>query len=284
MREMLWLVLAGALAGCTSTRDPASDDSRRHTSYEKTADLIFTPPDWPKALPADLYVPKGDGPWPAVVLIYGGSWSSSDHRWQMSKIARKLARRGYVVLNVSYRGAPEFTYPAAIDDIQQAVLWLRAHAAEHRIDPQLLATYGFSAGGQLAALLGMRAAPPAERVQAVVAASAPVDMEYAAASPAVQKFLGGTREEKPEVYHAASALAQVSSGAPPVFIYQGTSDKTVDPEHSRRFAAALQHAGVRHVLRWVEGRGHAGLLLRDGGAEEEAIDFLDQVLLSGRPE
>lgn len=277
MRWICLLLVGGALAGCSSARNSVSAGSPPTYAYEKTADVIFTPPGWPKPMPADLYVPKGEGPWPAVVLVYGGSWSSSDHRWQMRKIARKLARRGYVVLNASYRGAPEFTYPAAIYDIQQAVIWLRTHAAEHHIDPQRLATYGFSAGGQLAALLGMRSAVPGERVQAVVAASAPVDMEYAASSPAVQRFLGGTQTERPDVYRAASALAQVSADDPPVFIYQGTDDQTVDPEHSRRFAAALARVGVKHNLRWVEGRGHAGLLWRDGGAEDEAIDFLDGV-------
>jgi acetyl esterase/lipase len=82
--------------------------TRIKTEYAKKDEVIYTPTGWPRALPADIFCPTGSGPWPAVLLIYGGNWSPSDHRWQMSHIAQKLARRGYAVMNVTYRGAPDF--------------------------------------------------------------------------------------------------------------------------------------------------------------------------------
>lgn len=64
-----------------------------------------------------------------------------------------------------------------------------------------------------------------------------------------------------------------------MFLYHGTDDTTVSPEHSRAYKAALDRAGVRSELHWVEGRGHASMLVFNGPAEAAAIDFLDTVLL-----
>lgn len=49
--------------------------------FSKQAVVTYTPSGWPRALVADLYRSKGAGPWPAVLLIYGGNWNEDDHRW-----------------------------------------------------------------------------------------------------------------------------------------------------------------------------------------------------------
>jgi acetyl esterase/lipase len=271
------LLLAGCATGGSGSS--ASDQQNRvKTDYTEEENVIFSPAAWPKLLPADMYVPKGEGPWPAVLLIYGGSWSSSDHRWQMSGIARKLASRGYVVMNASYRGTPEFKYPAPLDDMREALRWLRSHAVEYHVNPDKVAAYGFSAGGHLAALLGTLDGPPEVRVQAVVAASAPTDLTLFPGGDILPRFLGATYAEDPELFREASPIAHVSSDDPPFFLYQGTADTTVSPEHSKAFHAALDRAGVRNELHWIEGRGHASMLLFNGAMEDQAIDFLDCVL------
>ena len=213
-----------------------------------------------------------------MLLIYGGSWNSEDHRWQMKLIAQKLAGRGFVVMNAAYRGTPEFRYPAPVDDLREALRWLRTHAVEHRIAPDKVAAYGFSAGGHLAELIGVLDGPPEVRVQAVVAASAPSDLALFPGGKILPRFLGGTFAQIPEVFRQASPITYVTRDDPPFFIYQGTDDKTVSPEHSKVFKAALDRAGVRNELRWVEGRGHASVLLFGGAAEDAAIDFLDATL------
>lgn len=278
--HVLFLLAVFVVAGCSSgnRETPAKASARIETDYTKKSDVIFTPADWPRALPADIYVPKGRGPWPAVLLIYGGSWSSKDHRWQMSGIARKLASRGFVVMNASYRGTPEFHYPAPLEDMREALRWLRKHAADYQVDPTRVAAYGFSAGGHLAALLGTLDGPPEGRVQAVVAASAPTDLTLFPGGEILPLFLGATYEENPGLFREASAVTHVSKDDPPFFLYHGTDDTTVSPEHTRLFKAALDRVGVRNELRWVEGRGHASMLLFNGAAETAAIDFLDDVL------
>ena len=69
-------------------------------------DIIYTPIDWPETLRADLYRPKDPERQAAVLLIHGGGWSTPDSRALMRPIAKRLAGRGYVVMNASYRLAP----------------------------------------------------------------------------------------------------------------------------------------------------------------------------------
>jgi acetyl esterase/lipase len=248
------------------------------TRYAKVPDVIYTPPDWPRALTADIYRPNGGGPWPGVVLIHGGSWSTSDNRWHMGYLARTLAARGYVVMNVTYRGTPEFHFPAPAEDVREAVRWLRAHAASYAVNADKLATYGFSAGGHLAAFVGLHDTEPAGRVQAVVAASAPTVFTLYPDNKTLERFLATTYLERPEAFSDASPITYVRPDSPPVFQYHGTKDTTVSPKHSIHLKAALDAAGVRNELLWLPGRGHASVLLFGRAAETAAIDFLDSVL------
>jgi acetyl esterase/lipase len=183
------------------------------------------------------------------------------------------------VLNASYRGAPKWTYPAPVDDLKQALRWLRAHAREYAIDPQRVATFGYSAGGHLSELIGLMDGPAETRVQAVVAGGAPSDLTlFADDSRLVNNFMGARREKIPESYRAASPIHEVSAKNPPVFLYHATGDRLVPREHTEIMAAALTAAGVPHEIYWIKGRGHITGFIWDSGAEEAAITFLDRVL------
>lgn len=276
MRCLPWIlpVLSFLCVGC-STQGSVPAETRKK---KPSAEIVYTPADWPVSLKASLLFPSGGGTHPGVLLIYGGSWSSADHRWQMKWLAHKLARNGFVVMTPVYRGSPEYCYPAPVEDLREALRWMRTHAAEFGLRPDCLAVYGFSAGGYLAEMLGTLDGPPAVRVQAVVAASAPSDLAYNGGGPIVARFLGASLAERPDLYRTASPVTHVSSDDPPVFLYQGTRDKTVAPEHSRIFKRALDRAGVPNELHWIEGRGHAGVLIRDGGMEEAAIAFLKKTM------
>jgi len=274
---LLCIAMIPLMAGCASgTKFPKP---AHKTDYTKKSDLVYTPPGWPQALEADLYAPKGDGPFPGVLLIYGGGWKSSDNRYQMKFIAKKLAARGYVVMNVAYRGAPEFLYPAPVEDLRQALRWMRAHAADYRLRTDRIATYGYSAGGHLAALIGLMDAPPELRVQAIVAGGAPSDLTLYPGGDLVPAFLGGGITEIPDKFRDASPITYVSAGDPPVFIYHSEKDTLVPPAHAIRFEAALTSARVAHdPVYWIKGRGHITGFIFDAGAEEAAIAFLDRVL------
>lgn len=236
--------------------------------------VVFTPEDWPLPVRAELFRPERvDGPAPAVVLIHGGGLKLDDLRWQMRGIARKLSARGYFVMSVTYRGPPRWQYPAPMDDIRAAVDWLHTNADEQGIDPARIATFGYSAGGHLALLHGLRD----PRVKAIVAGAAPSDLMLFEGGRLVQEFLDGTRAEQPERYRLASPLYQVHESSPPVFLYHGRHDEMVPPIHSWIMKCELDAAGVVNELHWLEGKGHVGAFLWGGPAEDKAIDFLDRV-------
>lgn len=257
-------------------RGPATSAGRDFTIAR---DLVYTSAGWPEAVRGDFFRPwPRRGPVPAVVLIHGGGWSGGDGRWQMEPIARRLARRGYAVLNVTYRQAPRWIYPAPVDDVREALKWLRTHAGERGIDPARIALFGYSAGGYLAEMVAYTPRRGEPRVRAVIAGGTPSNLEFYARGDLVRQFLGGSLQEIPRRFLEASPVNHVSPSSPPTFIYQSTGDRLVKPEHAHASVVAMKAAGVEHDVCWIHGRNHIAAFLFPGRAVERAIDFLDRHL------
>lgn len=268
------------LAGC-ATQFPSRKRwqvTSVRSSYTVTRNLIYTPAAWPEQLRGDLYLPRYKKLVPAVLLVHGGGWEGTDARWQMEPIAKQLAKRGYAVLNVTYRLAPRWIYPAPVDDLQEAVKWLRDHAAEHQIDPERLAVFGYSAGGHLAALTGLIEGPRDSHLRAIVAGGAPSDLTFYPAGRLVPQFLGGTIQQIPARFRDASPVNYVTKQSPPMFLYHGTGDQLVPLEHPLAMIAALKRKNVRHETYWVAGRDHIPAFLLPAGSVDAAVRFLDREL------
>ena len=237
-----------------------------------------------RRLEADVFRAAGDDPAPGVLVVHGGGWTRGE-RGDMEHIARRLAERGFVAVNVSYRLAPAHVFPAASRDLEDAVRWMRTRASALGIDPRRIGAFGYSAGGHLVALLGA-AAPidggkepgDASRVQAVVAGGAPFDLAPFAGGKLVPQFLGVSFADHPEVYRQASPLEHVSPDDPPMFLYHGSWDALVDVSQAERMKLALDVAGVPAELYVVRGLGHAPLFLWGRSSVEAAIDFLERSL------
>jgi acetyl esterase/lipase len=284
MRPFLLATLT-LLTSCVTHIDRSTASSPARVSvpqFTLQRDVIYSPKRWPQELRADVYQPAGDGPWPGVLLIHGGSWTAKDRRSDMDSIAERLVKRGYVVVNATYRLAPKYLHPAQVRDLQQALTWMRDHAQTLKLDATRIASFGYSAGGHLAAMLGGVNAPAKQRVQAVVAGGAPLDLRKWPASAAVILFLGGTLREIPDTYADASPVVHISKDDPPVFLYHGSWDMLVPPDHSEDYHAALKKAGVRSELLWQRGLGHVPAFFIDGTVIERAIEFLDRELNSQR--
>ena len=269
-----------AASGCASRESEAEEAPLNsvETYFRVQRDFVYTPAGWPEELRADLYLPDTQEVCPAVLVVHGDGWKETGRRRQMDFIAKKLARRGYVVLNASYRTTPRWTYPAPIEDLREAIKWLRVNAREHRIDPDRVAVFGYSAGGHLAAQLGVLDGPPEVRVQAVVAGGAPTDLALHPGGEFEMAFLGGTWIEVPDMFREASPVTHVTPDDPPFFLYHGTLDRVASPEHAKRRDAALAAAGVRHELYWMKGRANLTGMMFDARAEDRAVDFLDSEL------
>jgi acetyl esterase/lipase len=107
-----------------------------------------------RPLLARLFRPSGDGPFPAVVDVHGGAWTSGD-RTDCQPRAEMLAARGFFVMAADFRHAAD-GYPASLADINFAVRWVKARADLFRVDPERVALSGQSSGGHLAMLAAMR--------------------------------------------------------------------------------------------------------------------------------
>jgi acetyl esterase/lipase len=235
----------------------------------------------------DLYRPRGGaippGGRPAVVAIHGGGWRGGTKNTYGREAAR-LAARGYVVASVEYAlsspGHP--TWPDNLDDVREAVRWLRRHAAEYGVDPGRIAAMGSSAGGHLAELLGTRALgdEPEARVQAVVNLYGPSDLANLFRSPGavlpLRLYLGRDPKDAPESYRAASPIAHASAGSAPTLIIHGEADMLVPVAQSRAMAERLRGAGVPARVIVVPRAGHAfGLTVLGRDLVPEIAAFLE---------
>ena len=237
-------------------------------------------------LKADMYVPKGEGPFPGVLVVHGGAWRMGT-RAQLSGIAQMLARHGMTAAAISYRLAPQSQFPAQIEDCKAAVRWMRSEAAKWKIDPAHIGACGYSAGGQLVALLGTTDArdglegiadpenQPSTRLQAVAAGGAPCEFRTLPPELDFLSFwLGGSRGERPQQYVLASARAFVTSDDPPMFLFHGAEDDLVPVESPKAMRESLATAGVETELYVAPNCGHMAAAM-DKTSLDKAIAFLE---------
>lgn len=207
---------------------------------------------------------------PAVVFIHGGGWRDAD-RGNGRPLILLLAAHGFVAVSIDYRLTGEAGFPAQLEDAKCAVRFLRAHAADYGIDPRRIGSAGGSAGGHLAALVGLVPddaglggcggwEAQSSRVSAVadlygISDVAAMVEENPAPDCAVQ-LMRGMPAEKPELYRQASPLAWVKPGAPPFYLLHGDRDDVVPMSHSENLAAALREAGSETQFRVIEGMNH----------------------------
>ncbi|MBK7106031.1 MAG: alpha/beta hydrolase [Ignavibacteriae bacterium] len=90
---------------------------------------------------------------PAVILIHGGGWHSGNKSHQVP-LAMELAKNGFVSATIEYRFSQEAIFPAAIIDVKNSIKWLKKNSEKFKIDTNKIAVLGFSAGGQIASLVG----------------------------------------------------------------------------------------------------------------------------------
>lgn len=207
----------------------------------------------------DIYQPldRGTGPRPAVLLFHGGGWTSYD-KSSMHDIGQFLARLGFVAVAVDYRlfQGTENRWPAQLDDAQRAVRWVRANADKYDVDRQRIGAYGFSAGAQLAALLGMEdtrdnsdpaLARYSSKVRAVVDVSGPTDFTTDRDSEDdafLTNFFGAAFSKDPELWRDASPVFHVSKKNAAFLIVHGTKDPNVPISQAQELYEKLKAARV----------------------------------------
>ena len=213
-------------------------------------------------LTLDVYQPPTKGPHPVLVQVYGGAWQRGEPS-NSAEFASYIASQGYVVFAVGYRHAPAVVFPAPVQDVQFMLSWIVAHATAWDSDATRMAIIGRSAGAHLAMMAAY--ADGAPNLRAVINYYGPVDLAEGYNHPprpdplrvrAVEEaFLGGTPDQMPDRYHAASPITLVTRRMPPTLLVYGGRDHIVEPRFGSLLATRLRGTGttVVHVeIPWAE--------------------------------
>jgi alpha-L-fucosidase 2 len=211
----------------------------------------------------DVSVPDGDGPFPVAILIHGGGWGSGDKATDITPWFEPLSRAGFTWFSINYRLAPANRWPACFEDVQTAIRWVKAHAAEFKGDANRIVVFGYSAGGQLAALAAVRATPET-RVHAVVGCAPPTDFEQdlpvrGGLSLALQNLHGRPQGVTPDalaILRETSPINHVRPDLPPFLLVHGDADKSVPLQQSLNFQSRLRASNVPCDLVVLPGAPH----------------------------
>ena len=249
---------------------------------------------WHPRQKLDLYFQQHtDYPLPLIIWIHGGAWleGSKDEYAPLEYLAE-----GYAVASINYRLSQHAIFPAQIEDCKAAVRWLRVNAQKYNLDPQRFAAWGASAGGHLAAMLGVTGDVTnfeigenlgmSSRVQSVVDYFGPTDflqmdahrtpdgVPHDETQSPESLLVGGWIRENPGRVARANPLTYVTARAAPFLIVHGDHDPIVPHHQSQLLEGALKKAGVPVTFYTVEGGGHGGFT--DPQVPEVTKKFLEK--------
>jgi acetyl esterase/lipase len=232
------------------------------------------------ALAGDLYLPKGAGPFPALIGVHGGGWVQGA-RGQFQHWGKYLAARGIALFAVSYRFAKpgQKTFPHAVQDVLAAIQFVRGNAKEFNIAPDRIGVFGHSAGGNLGALAALGGSRFANGYPQDQHAKVSTDVKvfagvygvydvaemwgkYNIQSPKqnnIELFTGASLADNRQVYFDASPISYAVSANNKVAVHLsvGTEDDLVDRRaHTDAFVLALKQAGFFVRTTILQGAPH----------------------------
>jgi acetyl esterase/lipase len=248
----------------------------------------------------ELRVPNRPGPHPTVILIHGGFWRAQYGYALMNGLAEDLAARGIASWNIEYRrvGDPGGGWPNTLLDVAAAADHLLTLAPRYALDLKRIVAIGHSAGGHLALWLAGRSRLPKDGPLASAAGSLKAEVSERTqlagvislagvndlalgwrldlGNNAVGAFLGGSPDEVPERYAAASPAALLPLGVPQVLI-RGTADNRVPLRVSQEYAQAARDVGDQVTLIELEEVDHFAVIDAHSAAWARTIEALQDL-------
>ena len=280
--------IISSLAATTAHAGPASvQDYMSQPQAQASARIAYGPA---SAQVVDLYLPRGRGPHPLVILIHGGCYLAEYKGLaETSGIAADLAQRGYAVWNVEYRklGEAGAGYPGTFLDVADAVDRIRGEARRYHLSTRRVVALGHSAGGHLALWAAARANLPKSsplwrakplKIRAVVSLGGIGDLEGqgeifagACGPESIPKIIGLTMRSK--TYADTSPAELLPTGARVVMI-SGEFDHVMPPATGQAYATRVRASGDSAEAIAIPGAGHFDVVIPTTAAWKIVADRL----------
>jgi acetyl esterase/lipase len=249
--------------------------------FEMRPDLNYCTHD-SVALAGDLFLPKGKGPFPALVGVHGGGWVQGV-RSQFQYWGKYLASHGVALFAISYRLAKpgQKTFPHAVRDVLAAIQFVRGNAKDFNVAPDRIGVFGHSAGGNIGALAALAGQSPlfaggypqdthakvSTEVKLFAGVYGVYDLAhmwqtYNVQSPHqnnVELFTGAALHDNRQIYFDASPISHALSANNKIAVHLsvGTEDDLVDRRaNTDAFVMALKQAGFIVRTTILQGAPH----------------------------
>ncbi|MCR9199232.1 MAG: alpha/beta hydrolase [Planctomycetaceae bacterium] len=263
-----WLLPLPPPACAQSDKSDLSPRIIRDLEYARTNDV---------SLQLDLYLPKGSRPAPVVVWVHGGAWRAGS---KDSVPVKDLLQHGFAIASVDYRLSPVAKFPAQVHDIKAAIRYLRGTAEDHGIDSHHISIAGASAGGHLAALVGvtnghaalegrlgsfLESSSDVEKVvsfygasnlESILGQSTPHGLRVR--EPALNLLLGEDGQERKRLANLASPVSHVDAHDPPLLLIHGDQDPQMPINQSHELHGKYKQRGLPVQFDVVHGGAHGG--------------------------
>jgi len=299
---LIFLLSVTVLFG-SCRKDGSTDSSTTNGTSVTYTNVAYASGSTAQAM--DIYMPSGAGPFPAVVVIHGGGFMMGSKSDESANCAT-LTAQGYVAVSIDYRLSSEAKFPAQIQDCKAAVRFLRANASKYKINPDKIGSWGGSAGGNLASMLGTSSgiselegaslgnSSYSSKVIATVDWFGPInfitmDAEAAAlgftistnsASSPESTLMGAAVQTIPDLVTKANPTTYITSDDAAFFIQVGSLDRNIPYTQSQNFYNALKatlgDSKVSYEL--IDGAAHGGIQFTTTANLAKVIAFFDKYL------
>ncbi|HEY2932134.1 MAG TPA: alpha/beta hydrolase [Acidobacteriota bacterium] len=245
------------------------------------------------SLTLDAWIPEGAGPFLSVIVVHGGGFVNGNKQTYVKPLFAPLADAGFVWFTINYRLAPQYRFPAAVEDVHRAIEFVKMHAREFKADPHRLALVGESAGGYLVSYACAENKQDSN-VAAVVSFYGPHDFESRARtegklSDSAKAFFGVTELDASafSVLRKVSPINLVKRDTPPFLLIHGTQDAQVSYQQSVLMCEKIRKAGGQCELYTIQGAGHGVGGWEDkpytGAYKRKMVEWLRETLSAAKP-
>jgi acetyl esterase/lipase len=258
---------------------------KRYPNVKEEKEIVYAKIN-ERELHLDAYYNTPSAKKPAIVILHGGGWKSGN-KSQMETFAQEMASKEFSCFTIEYRLSPEAKYPAAIFDVKNAIQYIKINANKFNVDTTKIAVLGCSSGGQMAALIGttnnnslFENKENNNKISSTVQAIIDIDGILAFKHPESQEgavaglWLGGSYEEKPEIWKQASALTHTDKNTPPTLFI----NSSIGRFHAGRddMIAILTRYKIYNEVKTIEKSPHSFWFLNPW--YDETITYITQFL------